>query len=62
MYGEKQKTFGNLGNEYIRQLLSVSHNSNTIIDVFDRYDEASVKNTERQRRQAAGGIAPENIM
>ncbi len=53
--GNKYNTFGHLAREYCQHLLSGFNLSHTVIDVFDRYDDMSVKAGERQRRASVKG-------
>ena len=53
--GDQFKTFDNLAAAYMHGLLQCFSEANTVVDVYDRYDNMeSVKQGERERRQAAG--------
>ncbi|VDI55671.1 Hypothetical predicted protein, partial [Mytilus galloprovincialis] len=55
---KKSSTFGDLANDYVARALSNYHQSETVIDVFDRYDVLlSVKSSERERRSSKTGYS-----
>ncbi len=45
--GNTYSLFSNLGDTYLDHLLKGSYFGNTLIDVFDRYDDMSIKTEER---------------
>jgi hypothetical protein len=52
--GDQFKTFDNLAATYMQGLLQCFSEANTVVDVYDRYDNMeSVKQGERERRQDA---------
>ena len=55
MSGDKHASFQQLANIYIDTLLPCLRDADTVVDVFDSYDnKVSVKSAERERRQSAG--------
>ena len=55
MKGDSFRSFDVLALQYMRNLLSCFSQANTVVEVFDRYDnEQSVKTTERMRLQGNG--------
>ena len=55
MKGDSFRSFDVLALQYMRNLLSCFSQANTVVEVFDRYDnEHSVKTAERMRRHGNG--------
>ena len=55
MSGDKHASIQQLANVYMDTLLHCLRDADTVVDVFDRYDnKVSVKSAERESRQIAG--------
>ncbi|MEW8487175.1 MAG: hypothetical protein AB2705_18515 [Candidatus Thiodiazotropha sp.] len=55
MPGDKHASFQQLANVYMDTLLHCFRDADTVVDVFDRYDnKQSANSSERERRQNAG--------
>ncbi len=57
MNGNNFSTFGQLGQSYLQYLLIGFQFANTLVDIFDRYKDDSVKSAEMARSAAATGNA-----
>ena len=61
MLGNKHASFQQLANVYMDTIVRCFRDADTVVDVFDRYDnKESVKSAEREIRQSAGPTGRQN--